>query len=299
MLERREKFEDFPVDLVRAGNRLSDFVAQQLSKAASQSVQGHLDRGRCRPELVRNRLLGDVFRAGQQRMQRFVPSDPSRVGILLAQAILDFLQQAECPLPFKRRLRRPRVGWVECLLRLVEIQSQVPDAASTFQCLLAIVLVVQEVLQAVEQECSKTSPGPFRRLQRVSFQQPGEERLREILRVRLAEPAASNIAVQWPPIGLAEFGQCGARRRVFAVSCRTDHCPTRCRERGTIAGVRHRAYRNLDGERSQFRRRGLVAASGGEWPVLAAASDRLRYLPKSRTIGRFPESVPRHKRAIL
>ena len=87
--------------------------------------------------------------------------------------------------------------------------------------------VAEKMFQRTQHETIETGRGLDLPGRRVFFQQPGEERLGEILGIFRFAPQKPDMRIDRVPVDLAQRFQGGRRFRRFRATSRTDETPVR------------------------------------------------------------------------
>src|SRR5262245_24743050 len=90
-------------------------------------------------------------------------------------------------------------------------------AASAFQRPSAITLIGQKVAKASQQERAELALFPLHLAEVILLQEPGEERLSQVLRILGILPLAAHVSIERIPIGATEFLQSFLSTRFDAV----------------------------------------------------------------------------------
>ena len=144
----------------------------------------------------------------------------------------------------KKAVEIAAVAGIPCLAddSGLEVDAEMFPAAATLCGPAPVPLVDDVVLQRSQQERAKFAPLALNLLQVFLFEQPGKEALRQVLCPGQVVSLATDVGVQWIPVGLAERRQRRLRLRRTLPPRRQYHAPPR---RGEPSLVRWKGRRWL------------------------------------------------------
>src|SRR5205814_2042531 len=154
----------------------------------------------------------------------------TRGGVFGAQAVQGILDLQQGPALVKDRVGRSRVfggfqGVTFFGIELIEGEDGLASAA--LECGGALMFVREEVLEGRQEKRAESTRLRVRPGHKTTFQQIGEESLRQVLRVRGRMPESAEERIERIPIGAAKLFQSGPSAGLTAISGGQHYAPVR------------------------------------------------------------------------
>ena len=199
----------FVLDAFAFGQRMSDFLVEQIAVTPAQPVDRDTQRALAHVQLCGGGGVGNFLAVRREKI--FQPLEFGHFSGALefrAQPRHGLFQQRQGPAAFivavGGNLRRGNF-LLEFSFRQFCVEGDVGLKAAAFLRVGAVPFIHQESLERNEQKGAETSALLLYRTEKFFFEQPREERLRQVLGVLLRAAAAPDEGVEGEPICPTEF----------------------------------------------------------------------------------------------
>jgi len=231
----------FVLDAFALCQRVGDFLVEQFAITPAQPVDRHPQRALAHAQFRGGGGVGNLLAVRREKI--FQPLEFGNFSGALefrAQPRHGLLQQRQGPaaliVAVGGNFRRGNFR-LEFSFRQFCVEGDGGLKAAAFLRVGAVPFIRQEPLERNEQKGAETSALLLHRTEKIFFEQPREERLRQVLGVLPRAAAAPDVGVEREPIRPAEFFERGRGLRGLRVAGREHERP--------VCGGKNRVARNV------------------------------------------------------